>query len=44
LQGFSDKYNWIPSFFPNEGSGALWDEEFQEKPAYKAVLDTINNS
>ncbi|BCS29669.1 putative endo-1,4-beta-xylanase [Aspergillus puulaauensis] len=40
--GFSDKYNWLPQFYPGEGAAVLWDENFQKKPAYEAVVDTIN--
>jgi endo-1,4-beta-xylanase len=32
--GFTDKYQWVPGVFPDEGSAAIWDENFQPKPAY----------
>jgi endo-1,4-beta-xylanase len=35
--GFTDKYQWVPGVFPGEGSAALWDENFQPKPAYDQV-------
>jgi endo-1,4-beta-xylanase len=35
--GFSDKYQWVPGVFPGEGSAALYDENFQPKPAYDQV-------
>ena len=35
--GFTDKYQWVPSVFAGEGSAALWDENFQPKPAYDQV-------
>jgi endo-1,4-beta-xylanase len=35
--GFTDKYQWVPGVFPGEGSAALYDENFQPKPAYDQV-------
>jgi endo-1,4-beta-xylanase len=35
--GFTDKYQWVPGVFPGEGSAALYDENFQPKPAYEQV-------
>ena len=35
--GFTDKYQWVPGVFAGEGSAALWDENFQPKPAYDQV-------
>jgi endo-1,4-beta-xylanase len=35
--GFSDKYQWVPGTFPGQGSAALFDADFQPKPAYDAV-------
>jgi endo-1,4-beta-xylanase len=35
--GFTDKYQWVPGTFPGQGSAALYDENFQPKPAYDAV-------
>jgi endo-1,4-beta-xylanase len=35
--GFTDKYSWIPSFFPGEGWALLWDANYQKKPAYLSV-------
>jgi endo-1,4-beta-xylanase len=32
--GFTDKYQWVPSVFPDEGEAAIWDANFQPKPAY----------
>ena len=41
LWGFSDKYSWVPVFFPSEGSATVMTEEFQRKPAYYALLETL---
>jgi endo-1,4-beta-xylanase len=35
--GFSDKYQWVPGVFAGQGSAALYDENFQTKPAYRAL-------
>jgi len=35
--GFTDKYSWIPQFFPGEGWALLWDANYQKKPAYSSV-------
>ncbi|PGH09645.1 hypothetical protein AJ80_07674 [Polytolypa hystricis UAMH7299] len=35
----TDKYSWIPSVFPGEGDALPWDENYQKKPAYYAMLD-----
>ena len=35
--GFTDKYSWIPSTFPEQGWGLPWDENYQKKPAYTAI-------
>lgn len=42
IWGATDKYSWIPGVFPGEGDALLWDENYQKKPAYYAVLDAIN--
>jgi endo-1,4-beta-xylanase len=39
--GYSDKYSWIPSTFPGEGSAHMADENMQRKQAYTAVHDTL---
>jgi endo-1,4-beta-xylanase len=39
--GFSDKYSWIPSFFPGYGDADLFDSSYNAKPAYTAVDDAL---
>jgi endo-1,4-beta-xylanase len=39
--GFTDKYSWVPGFFTGQGAACLFDEEFNKKPAYFAVLDEL---
>ncbi|KAJ9625162.1 hypothetical protein H2203_005117 [Taxawa tesnikishii (nom. ined.)] len=41
LWGVSDKYSWIPGVFSTEGAALAWDENYQKKPAYYAMLNTI---
>jgi endo-1,4-beta-xylanase len=42
VQGVNDKYSWVPGTFNGEGSALLWNDSFQKKPAYTAVLDVLN--
>jgi endo-1,4-beta-xylanase len=39
--GYSDKYSWIPSAFPGQGSAHMADENMGRKQAYTAVHDTL---
>jgi len=41
LWGFSDKYSWIPEYFPGWGAALIFDESFHPKPAYKALIETL---
>jgi endo-1,4-beta-xylanase len=40
--GYTDKYSWVPGFFTGEGAACLFDESFNKKPAYWAVLDELS--
>lgn len=41
--GFTDKYSWIPNWTKGEkGAALLFDESYAPKPAYKAVLDSLD--
>lgn len=42
IWGATDKYSWIPGVFSGEGDALLWDDNYQKKPAFYAVLDAIN--
>jgi endo-1,4-beta-xylanase len=35
--GYTDKYSWVPGFFPGEGAATLFDANFQPKPALAGV-------
>jgi endo-1,4-beta-xylanase len=39
--GFTDKYSWIPYFFPGMGWALLWDENYRKKPAYSGVANAF---
>jgi endo-1,4-beta-xylanase len=41
MWGFTDKYSWIPSFFPGWGSATIFDATFSPKPAYWAIHDEL---
>ncbi|GGN30798.1 endo-1,4-beta-xylanase [Streptomyces fuscichromogenes] len=38
---WTDKYSWIPAFFPGEGAALPWDETFAPKPAYFALRTAL---
>lgn len=42
--GFTDKYSWIPGFFPGMGWALYWDATYQKKPAYTKVRDTLKDN
>jgi endo-1,4-beta-xylanase len=39
--GFSDRYSWIPKWFPGEGAADLYDRNLKPKPAYGAIHDAL---
>ncbi|AKH83023.1 endo-1,4-beta-xylanase [Streptomyces sp. CNQ-509] len=39
--GFPDKYSWVPDVFPGEGSATLWNDSYQPKQAYNAVVEAL---
>ncbi len=41
LWGFTDKYSWIPEYFPGTGSALIFDESYRPKPAYNALVDVL---
>ena len=40
--GFTDKYSWIPHFFPGSGSALIFDENYNPKPAYYALKEALS--
>ncbi|MDB6015921.1 MAG: glycoside hydrolase family 10 [Pedosphaera sp.] len=41
--GFTDKYSWIPGFFPGYGAALPFDSNYQRKPAYWAIWNALAN-
>jgi endo-1,4-beta-xylanase len=39
--GFTDRYSWIPSFFPGYGAADLFDVNYDPKLAYKGLADAL---
>ncbi|MGZ4463670.1 MAG: endo-1,4-beta-xylanase [Gaiellaceae bacterium] len=39
--GFTDRYSWVPGWFPGEGAANLLDVELRPKPAYRAVWQAL---
>ena len=44
LWGFTDKFSWIPVFFPGFGHATILDGNYGKKPAYDAINDHFANS
>ena len=41
IWGFTDKYSWVPVFFPAEGAATVMWDDFERKPAYYTLRDTL---
>lgn len=41
IWGFTDKYSWVPVFFPDQGAAMVMWENFERKPAYYALRSTL---
>jgi endo-1,4-beta-xylanase len=41
MWGFTDLYSWIPSANPGYGSALIFDESYNPKPAYYALIDVL---
>ncbi|MBM2614358.1 endo-1,4-beta-xylanase [Actinoplanes sp. LDG1-06] len=41
IWGFTDKYSWVPVFFPTEGAATVMWDDFTRKPAYYTLRDTL---
>jgi endo-1,4-beta-xylanase len=42
--GFTDRYSWIPLFFPGYGSADLFDGKYRKKPAYQGLVDVLDGA
>ncbi|SNS08945.1 endo-1,4-beta-xylanase (glycosyl hydrolase family 10) [Geodermatophilus saharensis] len=41
IWGFTDKYSWVPSFSPGQGAATVMSEDYERKPAYWALHETL---
>ncbi len=41
--GFSDRYSWVPGFYPGFGAALPLDEDFNRKPAWWALHNVLAN-
>ncbi len=41
LWGSTDRYSWVPAFFPDQGWATPWNDDFSRKPAYDAILERL---
>ncbi|WP_225642109.1 endo-1,4-beta-xylanase [Streptomyces werraensis] len=44
IWGFTDKYSWVPVFFEGEGFATVMTDDFDRKPAYYALRDTLKDA
>lgn len=42
LWGATDRYSWIPYTYPGWGSALIFDEDYQPKPAYDALIEVLS--
>ena len=43
LWGFTDKYSWIPFFYPGLGEATIMTKDYACKPAYFAIQEALKN-
>ena len=41
MWGFTDSHSWITRQYPGQGAAVIFDENYQPKPAYTALLDVL---
>ena len=41
IWGFNDKYSWVPGFFRGFGAANVMFEDYERKPAYYALRETL---
>jgi endo-1,4-beta-xylanase len=44
IWGFTDRYSWVPVFFQGQGFANVFTADYKRKPAYFALLDTLNDT
>jgi endo-1,4-beta-xylanase len=40
--GFTDKYSWVPGYLKTKGAALPFDQSYQPKPAYAALLEALS--
>ncbi len=40
---YTDKYSWVPGYFTGEGAADIYDEHLNPKPAYSALITTLEH-
>jgi endo-1,4-beta-xylanase len=43
MWGFTDAHSWVPNEFEGEGAALVFDEQYEPKPAYDALIETLKN-
>lgn len=43
IWGFTDKYSWVPVFFPSEGAATVMWDDLTRKPAYHALRESLRD-
>lgn len=41
MWGFTDRYSWIPHFYSGTGGALIFDESYNPKPSYNALVDAF---
>ncbi|OCB87605.1 hypothetical protein A7U60_g5310 [Sanghuangporus baumii] len=41
--GIPDIYSWVPGTFPGQGAALLFDDNYNEKPAFSSTIDALSN-
>ena len=44
MWGFTDKYSWVPGFFPGMGAALIFDANYVAKPAYFALQSRLGGA
>ncbi|MGW5049618.1 endo-1,4-beta-xylanase [Actinokineospora sp. NPDC004072] len=44
IWGFTDKYSWVPVFFPAEGAATVMWDDLTRKPAYSALRQSLQEA
>ena len=41
--GFTDAHSWVPNQFDGEGAALIFDEDYEPKPAYDALVESLKD-